>query len=469
MENREFALFEALPDAVLFVNRDGSIAQANPCAEQLFGYETGALAGVSVEVLLPEVSREKHAKLRAEYLSSSPGIRPMGSGREFSALRSDGRKIAVEVALGPTEDGLGAIAVIRDQTAAVETREALKRTLAEVAELKDQLQAESEYLQAEIKGGNGFEEFVGRSARIEATLLRADQVAKTDSTVLILGDTGVGKELLARAIHARGTRASRPLIKVDCATLPSGLIESELFGHEKGAFTGAHLAKAGRFELADGGTVFLDEIGELPLELQTKLLGVLEDGVFLPLGSKRERRVDVRVIAATNRDLKREVSEDRFRPDLYYRLSVFPIEVPPLRERREDIPLLVSHLVSKLGKRLRKPVQSVSRSSMDALVAYDWPGNVRELQNVIERSLILCTGDVLTVEETLGDVATAPRRRSASLRQEMESVERSTIVRTLEESSWKIKGPGNAASRLGMTPSTLRSRMTRLGIQRPSP
>jgi transcriptional regulator with GAF, ATPase, and Fis domain len=282
----------------------------------------------------------------------------------------------------------------------------------------------------EINDKHDFEEFVGRSERIVATLRQADQVAKTDSTVLLLGETGTGKELLARAIHARGTRANRPLIKVDCSTLPSGLVESELFGHEKGAFTGAHLAKAGRFELADGGTVFLDEIGELPLELQTKLLRVLEEGVFLPLGSKRERKVDVRVIAATNRDLQGEVREGRFRSDLYYRLSVFPIEIPPLRERREDIPLLVSHLVSRLGARLGKPVKSVARSSMDALVAYDWPGNVRELQNVIERSLILCSG---------------------------------------EESGWKIKGPDNAASRLGMKPSTLRSRMTRLGIQRPSP
>ncbi len=367
---------------------------------------------------------------------------------------------------GRPNEGRGGVV---DETEAIAAREQLTSALTEVSKLKDRLQAEADYLREEVEGTHGFDEFVGKSQRIAGTLRRAEQVARTDATVLLLGETGSGKEILARGIHARGTRASRPLIKIDCSTLPSGLVESELFGHEKGAFTGATSTKEGRFELADGGTVFLDEIGELPLDLQAKLLRVLEEGVFLPLGSRRERRVDVRVIAATNRNLEDEAREGRFRTDLYYRLNVFPIAIPPLRERREDVPLLVSHLVSRLGPGLGRRVRSVSRPSMDALVAYDWPGNVRELHNVIERALILCTGDVLTVEEALSGMDVSPRPRADSLKGDLESVERTNIVQALEASGWKIKGPGNAADRLGMKPSTLRSRMARLGVQRPAP
>jgi transcriptional regulator with GAF, ATPase, and Fis domain len=258
-----------------------------------------------------------------------------------------------------------------------------------------------------------------------------------------------------------------PLIKIDCATLPSGLIESELFGHEKGAFTGAQETKVGRFELADGGTVFLDEIGELSLELQAKLLRVLQEGEFLRLGAKREQKVDVRIIAATNRDLRHEMGEGRFRSDLYYRLSVFPIESPPLRDRREDIPLLASYFLSRFQATAGKKIDTIAKSSIEALVAYNWPGNIRELQNVIERSAILSSGDTLIVQEVLGDFPVRDREPANSLAQNLEDVERANILSALEESGWKVKGEGNAASRLGINPSTLRSRMKKLEIAKP--
>ena len=273
---------------------------------------------------------------------------------------------------------------------------------------------------------------------------------------------------LSILVSRQSRRKDRPLIKVDCGTLPEGLVESELFGHEKGSFTGAHQQKIGRFELAHEGTIFLDEIGELPLELQSKLLRVIELGEFQRLGGKSEKTVDVRVIAATNRALRQEVREGRFRSDLFYRISVFPIEAPPLRERREDILELISFFVARYAAILGRPAPRVAQPSMDALVAYDWPGNVRELRNVIERSLILCAGDRLTVDPwLLGSEAPVPAT-GGLLKQDLEAVERARILRALEEAAWKIKGEGNAAVRLGVTPSGLRSRMKKLGITRPT-
>ena len=366
---------------------------------------------------------------------------------------------------GRPMEGIGGII---DETDYVLARQELESALARVEKLSDRLQAESSYLQAEVETNHAFGEIIGSSGALAATLQQVESVAHTDTTVLLLGETGTGKELLARAIHRQSRRKSRPLIKVDCGTLPAGLIESELFGHEKGAFTSAHDQKVGRFELAHEGTIFLDEIGELPLDLQSKLLRVIEEGEFLRVGGKSETTVDVRVIAATNRDLRLEMREGRFRADLYYRLSVFPIEAPPLRECREDIPELVSFFASKYATALGKTVRRVAQPSLDALVAYDWPGNVRELRNVIERSVILCPGDTLTVDPVLlGDGEQAPATNGA-LGQDLQAIERARIIRALEEARWKIKGEGNAASRLGVTPSGLRSRMKKLGITRPT-
>ena len=359
---------------------------------------------------------------------------------------------------------VGVMCVVQDVTEATEN---LERALAEISKLKDRLQAEADYLHEDFRREHHFGEIIGNSDVMLSTLEKVAQAAKTDATVLLLGETGTGKELLAHAVHDQSNRTNSPLVKIDCATLPSGLVESELFGHEKGAFTGAHETKIGRFELADGGTVFLDEIGELSLELQAKLLRVLQEGEFRRLGAKRDQKVDVRIIAATNRNLRKEMREHRFRSDLYYRLSVFPIESPPLRDRREDIPLLATYFLSKFQATVGKRINTIEKNSMEALVAYDWPGNIRELQNVIERSAILTSGDSLTVQDALSDFEIQNRTPTSAPTQNLKEIERASILSALEQSGWKIKGEGNAASLLGINPSTLRSRMKSLGIVRP--
>jgi transcriptional regulator with GAF, ATPase, and Fis domain len=290
-------------------------------------------------------------------------------------------------------------------------------------------------------------------------------VAATDATVLILGETGTGKELFARAIHSMSRRRDRALVTVNCAALPATIIESELFGHEKGAFTGAFTRKLGRFEVADGGTIFLDEIGDLQLELQAKLLRVLQQGEFERVGSSITQKVDVRVIAATNRDLRKDAKENRFRPDLFYRLSVFPIFVPSLRDRRADIPLLAWHFIKKLQGRWGKTIQQVPPEVMQSLQAYSWPGNVRELENVIERAMILSPGPLLMIDEPPEQNDDGPSGPTST--QSLEDVERAHILQVLESCGWKIAGKGNTADRVGMNASTFRSRMKKLGIRKP--
>jgi formate hydrogenlyase transcriptional activator len=313
-------------------------------------------------------------------------------------------------------------------------------------------------------GGAG--EIVGESRALKTVLRAVDRVAGTDSTVLILGETGTGKELIAEAVHKRSRRKDRRFVKVNCAALPGTLIESELFGHEKGAFTGALTRKIGRFESADGGSIFLDEIGDVPLDLQVKLLRVLQDGEFERVGSSDTRKVNVRLIAATNRSLETAVARGDFRADLYYRLNVFPISLPPLRDRREDIPLLVDHILATRKSKLGKSIVEVPYEVMEALKAYHWPGNVRELENVIEHSVILSAGSTLTLCELFGRAGAGCV--AGSHFPSLQEVERAHILRALDECGWRIRGRGNAADRLGLNPSTLRSRMNKLGIQRPA-
>ena len=355
--------------------------------------------------------------------------------------------------------------IAKDITERKEAKDALERAYLEITQLKDRLQQENAYLQEEISNAIGFDEIVGESDPLRVTLSKVEQVAPTDASVLLLGETGTGKELLARAIHRHSRRKEHPLVKVNCASLPPSLIESELFGHVKGAFTGALSDRLGRFQLAHDGTIFLDEIGELDLDLQSKLLRVLQEGEFQRIGSAETTKVDVRIVAATNRDLHAAANEGSFRPDLYYRLAVFPIEVPPLRVRRDDIPLLVWNFITQKRVRLGKSIENVPTPVMEALVEYDWPGNVRELENVIERAMILSPDSILVLDESL-DTPTRPAPflpSSASL----EDVDHAHIVGVLEECNWTIKGPGKAAERLGLAPSTLRYRMKKLGIERP--
>src|SRR5579864_6253768 len=366
------------------------------------------------------------------------------------------------------------LALSRDVTQHKKNEIALQAALEQVNALQKKLQAENVYLQEEISKEHNFEEIVGNSKAILEVLDRVSTVAPTDSTVLILGETGCGKELIARAIHSHGARKHRPLVKVNCGAIPTGLVESELFGHMKGAFTGALERRVGRFELADGGSLFLDEISELPPETQVKLLRVLQEHEFEPLGSSRTIKVNVRIIGASNRDLEKAVQEGRFRADLFYRLNVLQITLPPLRERRSDIPLLASFFVDRFSRQFGKSITGISQDTMDVLSRYSWPGNIRELQNVIERAVVLCLGTVLRLGKDLLPVtgetaehdATGASRAAESSPNTLENVERSHILQVLQETRGIIEGPRGAARILNLHPNTLRSRMKKLGIER---
>jgi formate hydrogenlyase transcriptional activator len=343
------------------------------------------------------------------------------------------------------------------------SRQTAEDALSEISNLKDQLEAERAYLQEEIKLVYNHENIIGQSDAIHYVFYKVEQIAGADTSVLILGETGTGKELVARAVHGISKRKDRALVKMNCAALPSNLIESELFGHEKGAFTGAVSRRPGRFEVADGATLFLDEIGELPLELQAKLLRVIEDGEFERLGSSITQKVDVRLIAATNRNLNEEIRKGAFREDLYYRLNIFPITMPPLRDRLDDIPLLVHFYLDSISRRMGKVIKVIPVNVMDTLLRYHWPGNVRELKNVIERAVINSSGPKLH----LADELNKPYRDLIRPDQTLENMERDYIQQVLEQVQWKVSGKNSAAEILGLDRSTLRARMKKLRIHKP--
>lgn len=343
------------------------------------------------------------------------------------------------------------------------TAENLQTALSEVEELKNRLHAENIYLQDELEVAHNFSEIISESESIKKILAQVEKVAVTDATVLITGESGTGKELIARAVHHRSNRHSRPLVKVNCAALPANLIESELFGHEKGAFTGAIARKIGRFELADNGTIFLDEIGELPLALQSKLLRVLQEGEFERLGSSRTMKVNTRIIAATNRDLPEMIKQETFREDLFYRLNVFPIAIPPLRERREDIPLLVNHFIRKYNQKTGGKVETVSQAVLQTLKEYGWPGNIRELENVIERAIIISPGKKLKLTDWMPETARVNAQNTTAT---LEDVERAHIISVLKSTNWRVSGEKGAASILGINDKTLHWRIKKLGIQK---
>jgi len=451
------SLFEFSPDAIVVTNRDGKIEEVNAQVERFFGYARSELLGQTIEILIPERFRAAHPKHRRDYVAR-PRVRAMGAGLELSGQRKDGSAFPVDIMLGPMEgaDGPLVLAVIRDLSQKKKDEEALRRVEQENIALRD-----------EIDKTLMSEEIVCASPSLRAVLERVASVAPTDSTVLITGETGTGKELIARAIHKQSQRSSRVFVSVNCAAIPRDLIASELFGHEKGAFTGATQRRLGRFELAEGGTIFLDEIGELAPQTQIVLLGVLQTREFEHLGGGLPIRSNVRVIAATNRNLQAAIAAGTFRNDLYYRLNVFPIEIPPLRKRIESIPHLVEYFIDRYARKARKNIRGVDKKTLHLLQSYSWPGNVRELQNVIERSVIVCETEILSVDETwLAPKAFRLKELEQSLSERMKTQEKETIEAALTACRGRVYGPSGAAAKVGIPPSTLASRIKSLKIDK---
>jgi formate hydrogenlyase transcriptional activator len=381
-------------------------------------------------------------------LGSKPlGILTLGSTRESTFAREE----------------LGLLLQVGDQLAlAIENALAYEK----VSEARNQLNTEKTYLEDEIRYDHNLEDIVGKSRALRETLSKAEVVAKTDAAVLLMGETGTGKELIARLIHNKSSRRDHTFVKLSCAAVPSGLIESELFGHERGAFTGAVATKVGRFELAHQGSIFLDEVGDIALDLQPKLLRVLQEKEFERLGSTRTQKVDARLIAATNRDLSQMVGSGEFREDLYYRLAVFPIQLPPLRERREDIPVLVEYFVARYARRMKKRIKEIPTQALQAMTEWTWPGNIRELQNIIERAVILTTGECLEVPlEELRPPRTGRTSTNAARSLNLRDVEREAILEALRKTNGRVSGPGGAAALLGLKRTTLQYRMRLLDIR----
>jgi PAS domain S-box-containing protein len=455
-ERRYRDLYDEAPVGYLSVGVDGRILSANHRAAQLVGFSAKELEGLPVAGLFADTpaGKARDAESLQRFLAGEEL-----SGLEVQMRRKDGRPLWVSLWVRPIRGADGKVQSSRSVWVDI-----TDRVLADAERAR--LQQQNHYLQAEIKAAHNVEEPIGHSPALRAVLDKVRSVAPTDASVLITGETGTGKELIARAIHSASKRRDGPLITINCAAFPPGLVESELFGHEKGAFTGAVARRLGRFELANGGTIFLDEIGEVPPETQGKLLRVLQEREFDRVGGGSPVKVDIRILAATNRDLLQAVREKTFREDLYYRLNVFPIALPPLRERKEDIPLLVRFLVHKFAARIGKRVDGVAEQTMRRLIDYPWPGNVRELENVLERAVILTTGTTLGIVPDLLPVSNGTPAARPQLT--LESVERDHIVTVLQQTDWVIDGLRGAARILGLHPNTLRNRMKKLGITRPS-
>ena len=466
-EHKLSQLVGSAMDTIIELDRRSRVKMINPAGEDLLG-----LSAAKIE------SRDL-----SEFLTKESGIKLSELLKEIHLLPQDSSSLWIP-------GGLEAVTVNGTQFSAEATLSGFEvegepyytlilRNVNERIEAERKINSlidETQYLQEEIKELQNFDEIIGNSKAIKRVLNEIHQVASTDATVLITGETGTGKELVARAIHTESKRKDKPLVKVNCAAISPSLMESEFFGHEKGAFTGATSKREGRFSLADKGTIFLDEIGELPLELQSKLLRVLQEGEFEPIGTSMSTKVHVRVICATNRDLKKMVAEGEFREDLFYRLNVFPIDVPPLRERSDDVLLLASSFVKKCAKTLGTNVYRVTEESMERLRSYSWPGNIRELHNVIERAVITSSGAELSLDSSLPQIAnTAPNQNDSYSHSpdkpltelDLKKLEHQNLINALESTKWRIYGKDGAAELLGMNPSTLRSRLKTLGIKRP--
>lgn len=452
-EERYRDLFDEAPIAYVHEGLDSKFLRANQAALRILGLKAEEVEGTYGFSFIPDTP-EAQKRVKDAFESINKGTDTSGVVLELRR-KDNGQPVWIQWWSKPDPSGEFTRTMFVDIT---------KHVLME--QDRARLQAQNQYLQEEIKLNYNFEEIISKSKNFQKVLQQIEQVASTDATVLVLGESGTGKELIARAVHNISNRSKRPLVKVNCATLPANLIESELFGHEKGAFTGAMDRKIGRFELADGGTIFLDEIGELPVELQAKLLRVLQEGEFERLGNPKTMKVNVRVIAATNRNLQQAIGQKEFREDLYYRLNVFPIICPPLRDRKEDIPLLVKHFCQKHEAKIGRKITNIPKQVIDELVNYDWPGNIRELENIIERALILSKGDTLEPGEWIpaekisqgGDINTSTSK--------LNDVEKEHILEVLKKTGWKVSGEKGAAKILGLNPTTLEARMKKLGIKR---
>ncbi|KZN30284.1 Fis family transcriptional regulator [Pseudoalteromonas luteoviolacea S2607] len=459
-------LLNAVGEGIYGFDLSGNAVFINPAAEQMTGWESGELLGKKIH----QYHHHSHAD-GSEYPADECQIyKTMFDGETRYVKgevfwRKDGTCFPVEYTSTPVyrdDQIIGAVAIFRDISQQIETEQALRSALKQVQNLSEQLKDENSYLLSEINQNWQGSGLVGESHVFIRMLEQIKLVSKTDSTVLILGENGTGKELVARNLHFLSGRSEMPFVRVNCAAFSPSLLESELFGHEKGAFTGAHDKRKGRFELAHNGTLFLDEIGELPQEAQSKLLRVLQEQEFERVGGSKTIAVNIRVIAATNRDLWKMVEEGAFRMDLYYRLNVFPIKVPPLRERVEDLPMLCANMISKLNVRLKKQIKGIAKQSLKKLQAYSWPGNIRELQNVLEREAILSHSHTLHLSQPLdlGEIDTQDDDKNQSL----EAIQKRHITKTLESCGWKISGKAGAAEKLGLNESTLRSKMKKLNI-----
>ncbi len=456
---RYFDLYDLAPVGYLTISESGLILEANLAAATMLGVARSMLISKPLNrIIFPDDQDMYYLRQQRSRSLSAPGF------FEIRLLQADGSPFWAQLQLAEVQNGESWI-TFTDITERRKVDESLRGAMAEIQQLQNRLQAENIHLLQEIAQQFNSGEIIGESDAIRRVFNLAEQVAPMNATVLLLGETGTGKGVLARAIHDRSVRKGRPMITVNCTALPESLIESELFGREKGAFTGAHARQMGRFELADGGTIFLDEIGELSLELQKKLLRVIHDGNLERLGSPHTIKVDVRIIAATNRNLEEELSKGRFREDLFYRLNMFPINIPPLRQRVEDIPLLVNYFVAKYNKKIGKKIESVSADTLDALRKYPWPGNVRELESVIERAVIISQGSSLQVLDLL-DVFRKTEESAEGDVKALSLLEQDYILQVLQKTGWRIDGTKGAALLLGINPSTLRSRMRKYGISR---
>ena len=473
-------ILEAAGEGVYVLDANGMTTYVNPAATNMLGWSSDELIGEPMHALLHHSKPDGSHYPKHEcpiYAAFSDGAVHHVDDEVF--WRKDGKSFPVEYTSTPIqeEDKLcGAVVVFKDITARKQAEQELHRSYAEIEQMKKQLESENVYLQEEIRTNHNFKDIIGQSEAIKHALGQIELVAPTYASVLINGESGTGKELFARAIHERSDHSQRPMIRVNCAAIPQELFESEFFGHVKGAFTGAIKNRSGRFELANGGTIFLDEVGEIPLELQSKLLRVLQEGEIQRIGEEKIRKVDVRVIAATNKDLKAASEAQEFREDLYYRLNVFPLKAIPLRERKDDIPLLTAYFIKLISGKLKRPESKLTQGNIQQLLAYDWPGNIRELQNLIERAIILSMDGSLQFELPSGkessnsDLFTTPFSEESNnltayyTESERHNRDRNNILAALKHADWKISGTGGAAELLEIKPTTLASRMKTLAI-----